>query len=459
MWVLPTLDRPAFLRETLFAAMQAGITTPGIVVVNGSPRDDYADIELPPNWTIEYLPRNLGLCGALNWAFAKFPNEPWYGLIGDDMTPITPGFDVKMLEALKPGGIVSSNDNWQAENGRMTVCMIDGDLMRALGYWMPEGLWHCYSDDFWEMIGNDFQNWTFLRDVVVETRSPFKNDVQQDGTTKIAYMRMAQDKRAFDVWKREQKQPAYARIRAVVDNASTLAVSMGDRRVYIATPCGGNTVESQYLQSFGSMINTFAEFGVSWDLWTTGRESMIARARNIALKNFLDSTATDLLFIDADMGWEPEGPMRLLASGKDCVAVAGPRKQYPVSFCTLLEGPPVKTCPVTGLVEASYVGTGMMLITRACAQAMWDAYPDLAYVDGDSDTEYRALFDTEIREEMGKPRFWSEDYTWCHRYRQIGGKIYVDQSIRMQHVGSHVYAGTLADSMKAKPGTVAQAAE
>lgn len=453
MWVLPTLDRPAFLKETLWHCINTGISTPGIVVVNGSAREMYADIELPPNWQIIFLPRNLGLCGALNWAFEQYPDEPWYGLIGDDMVPKTPGWDTKMLAALMPTGMVSSNDNWQAENGRLTVYMVGGDLLRALGYWMPPGLWHCYSDDFWEAIGNDFKNWTFLKEVLVETVSPHKGDIAQDNTGVIAYSRMSKDKRVFDDWRRTEKHTAYERLHAVVGNGATRAVDLSGCEVLIATPCSGGNVSDRYLQSFRLTLNAFMDFGIKSDLWTTAKESIIPRARNIALKSFLKSTATHILFIDADMGWDAEAVLQLLASGKDFVAVAGPRKQHPISYCSMLAGPPIRKCEDTGLIEAEYVGTGFMMLSRACVQRMWDSYPDLLYRDGDTNDEFRAIFDCEVREE----RYWSEDYTFCHRWREIGGRIWVDPRGRLEHVGNFIYAGKFADSIS-RP-RVAEAAE
>ena len=438
------MDRPAFLAETLWHCIGTGISTPGVVVVNGSPREMYEGVELPPGWRIEFMDRNLGLCGALNWAFENFPNEPWYGLIGDDMVPKTPGWDQLMLSALTPTGMVSSNDNWQAESGRLTVYMVGGDLLRALGYWMPPGLWHCYSDDFWEAIGNHFQNWTFLKDVIVETISPHKGDIAQDPTNVVAYSRMSKDKRVFDEWNRTAKHRAFERLHAVIGSAHTKAVDLSKRSVMIATPCAGGELSARYLQSFRLTMNAFVDFGISSDLWTVSTESLISRARNIAVKTFLQSQCTDLLFIDADMGWEPDAVLNLLGSGKDMVAVAGPRKQHPLSFCALLEGPPVNTCKETGLIRAEYVGTGFMLLTRTCVQKMWDSYPELAYLDGDTNAEFRALFDTSLWEK----RYWSEDYTWCRRWRDIGGEIWVDPRMRLEHVGNFVYAGKFADAFK-----------
>lgn len=446
MWFLPTLDRPAFLKETLWHMIGTGVSTPGVVLVNGSARETYADVDLPPGWTMVFLPRNLGLCGALNWAFEKFPNEPWYGLIGDDMVPKTPGWDARMLERITPTSMVSSNDNWQAESGRLTVYMVGGDILRTLGYWYPPGMWHCYSDDFWEMIGNDFGIWTFLKDVIVETISPFKSDVRQDDTTVVAYSRMGKDRKVFEEWKRVHKHHVYEKLHALIDNGRTRAVDLSTRNVMIATPCAGGDVSSRYLQSYRLTLNMFNDLGVSNDLWTVGTESLISRARNIALKTFLQSQCTDLMFIDADMGWDADAVPMLLASGKDFVAAAGPRKQHPLSFCTLLSGPPVKLCPQTGLIGAEYVGSGFMMLTRRCIEKMWESYPDLHYTDGDQSLSYRALFDTEVRD----GRYWSEDYTFCHRWREIGGEIWVDPRMRIEHVGNYVYAGKFEDAFKAR---------
>jgi len=100
-----------------------------------------------------------------------------------------------------------------------------------------------------------------------------------------------------------------------------------------------------------------------------------------------------------------------------------------------------------GLVTAIYAGTGFLMVTRTAIARMIDAYrrplpghPRLAAADGPERERY-ALFDTMIHPETGE--YLSEDYAFCHRWRAIGGRIWLDTQCRLTHVGSFEFHGNL----------------
>jgi len=97
-------------------------------------------------------------------------------------------------------------------------------------------------------------------------------------------------------------------------------------------------------------------------------------------------------------------------------------------------------------VTGNYAGTGFMMIKRALLERMIEAYPELCYSGIDTyprlkatpATQY-ALFDCMI--EPKTKAYLSEDYAFCWRWRQLGGKIWLDTEGRLTHVGHHEYAG------------------
>ena len=105
----------------------------------------------------------------------------------------------------------------------------------------------------------------------------------------------------------------------------------------------------------------------------------------------------------------------------------------------------------SGLIAAAHVGCGFMRIRRDCLAALIGAYPGLRYVERAQPEGSRglvALFDTSLADGA----FWGEDYTFCDRWRAIGGRVWVDPEIRLKHIGVQEYEGSLLDSLSPKSG-------
>jgi hypothetical protein len=155
--------------------------------------------------------------------------------------------------------------------------------------------------------------------------------------------------------------------------------------------------------------------------------------------------------IDADIGWHPDDVLRLLMTKLDFVGGAGPKKLYPLRFCIYSMDEAGRDMvgefsEATQTLEVTGIGTGFLLISKAVGHRMIQAYPDLAFDPGEGQTEYR-LFDPLI---VGKQRF-SDDFAFCRRWRAIGGNVHVMPSIKLKHVGSHCFEGSLLDQMLAEP--------
>jgi hypothetical protein len=163
------------------------------------------------------------------------------------------------------------------------------------------------------------------------------------------------------------------------------------------------------------------------------------------LAQFCASDATDLIFIDSDIGWEVEGLLRLVSHDVPIVAGLYRRKEETVSYTVQFSDPhAVKRNRETGLIEAIRVGAGFLRLQRSAIERMIAGYPGLRHspprASGETKDRY-ALFDTSL--ENGE--FHGEDYTFCDRWRAIGGKIWADPDIVLRHVGTTTYTGSLRD--------------
>lgn len=160
------------------------------------------------------------------------------------------------------------------------------------------------------------------------------------------------------------------------------------------------------------------------------------RARMLAA--FLDSDATDMVFIDNDVAWPGGSLRRLLNHPVDLVGGIYPQRTEPITFSVRTAEQDVY--PVdsdTGLVEVTGLHGGFMRLTRACAEKMRDAYPDLLVrVNG---RDIPNLF--ERYKVPGTHRKLGEDYAFCQRWLDIGGKVWLDAGFDMAHVGLKAFVG------------------
>jgi len=205
MWILPTRNRQAFCQRFLDACVETKMTSPGILVMDGC---FYRDLRVPPNWQTRAT-EHMELCGVLRKVFEDFPDEPFYGVVADDLVPITPHWDKRLEKAAGTWAISSCNDSWCAPERMAGATCLGGDLLRALGYIVPSGMVHLYVDDLWETIGNGLDCWTVLMDVTVEHRHFGNRKAKHDPTyvRKFNGQQYAQaDRQAFGAWKQTSEK-------------------------------------------------------------------------------------------------------------------------------------------------------------------------------------------------------------------------------------------------------------
>ena len=200
--------------------------------------------------------------------------------------------------------------------------------------------------------------------------------------------------------------------------------------------------------TFSAMIKftiIAAKLGINYSIDTMVNESLIPRGRNnLVAKMLHNQAATHLMFIDVDLGFDPEAILRLLLANQDVVGGVYPMKRIPVRYVINTVPNPVTQ---GDLVEVSTLGTGFMLVKRHVFDKMIAAHPELKYRDNIGiGQQYEpfmyGLFDTMIDKD---DNYLSEDWTFCYLWRLMGGKIFADTGIKLDHTGYHKYEGDLAE--------------
>jgi len=90
-----------------------------------------------------------------------------------------------------------------------------------------------------------------------------------------------------------------------------------------------------------------------------------------------------------------------------------------------------------------------MVIKRSVFKTLEEKFPELwcknDHQNRDFD-DYHAAFDCMI--DPTNRRYLSEDYAFCRRWQQAGGKIYADVNTTLGHVGNLPFSGCLNDRLK-----------
>ncbi len=206
--------------------------------------------------------------------------------------------------------------------------------------------------------------------------------------------------------------------------------------VFIATPCLDGQVSAHYTGALVQTMGLLAARGLRAEIQFEIGNSLIADARNKLVSKFLASGASDLVFIDSDLSWKPEDLVRLLSYPQPFVAGVYQRKSRAKIDFTVKFGASI-SMDEHRLMEVERVGTGFMRLRRDCLEKMIAAYPQLRlkHPGAPEDTNFHGLFDTSIVD----GQFIGEDFTFCDRWRAIGGKVTIDPSIHLAHHGAATY--------------------
>lgn len=164
MIILPSKRRPENLKRFIRLYKETSASLSINVIFDAADAYNYNDVEMPSNWKRISVPFGTSLGDIFNLVFKKYPNEPYYGMVADDVTPETSGWDVIMAEICQPDKIVWGRDELQ--NDKLPVHpFIGGDLIRKLGWWAAPGLKHWYVDNVWKNVADALNCGVYLPQV------------------------------------------------------------------------------------------------------------------------------------------------------------------------------------------------------------------------------------------------------------------------------------------------------
>lgn len=255
--------------------------------------------------------------------------------------------------------------------------------------------------------------------------------------------------------------------RGISPRAPVIQADVSVTGLMIGLPAYGGQLYDSVLLGLLELQREMDRRGIPLAFVVIRNESLIQRARNRVVAEFLAAPQfSHLLFIDADIGFTAAAVLRLLAHDKPLIGGLYRRKMLDrVDFAwNRLPPDQERRNPVTGAISCAAVATGFMLVRRevfariiaASLLPAEDGQPPrspLRYFPGDDggapggwrDFTF-ALFDCWI-DSTGN--YLSEDYAFCRRWRDLGGDVWADPGILLDHCGTATFSADPMQHMEA----------
>ena len=235
--------------------------------------------------------------------------------------------------------------------------------------------------------------------------------------------------------------------------------------LFIATPCYGGQVNVFFMESIINLVMECQKHNINCSFFKIPFESLIPRARNVCASAFIKSKFTHMIFIDSDIQFDASDVIQMINTDVDLIGGSYPTKSINSklfeqnkhssnSYKDILS----KSVNYTSKqfkskvtkenykqLECSLLATGFMLIKQTvfiklietCGESIKYLNDIPAYSTYSINNEIYDFFQSKI---IGK-KYVSEDYGFCKLWESIGGKIYTDLSIRLNHIGTMTYYG------------------
>lgn len=265
------------------------------------------------------------------------------------------------------------------------------------------------------------------------------------------------------------------------------------RKLFLATPMYGGQCAGMFAKSVADLSALCANYGIPFQMYFLFNESLITRARNYCVDEFLRSDSQHLMFIDSDIGFNPQDVIALMslqAQDEKYDIIGGPYPKKCISWEKIKHAvdkgvadndPNVlekfvgdfvfnpkggqQQIPIGEPVEVLEIGTGFMMVSKPAMKKFEESYSQYMYKPDHVRTEHfdgtrEILMAFQAEVDPKTKRYLSEDYWFCQKAQGIGLKTWFCPWMKMQHVGTYIFGGSLADlasigvSATADPGAL-----
>ena len=236
--------------------------------------------------------------------------------------------------------------------------------------------------------------------------------------------------------------------------------------ILIAMPTFRASVSAHTVVSVFALRDEFAALGIPTKFLSLDGSDIVT-ARNILASKFYERTAyTHLLFVDDDMTFEAETVIGMLRADKPVIGTVATKRKLEVDkiYESGARGEPIEAALASavsfvvrhlpegrlevreGLCRVAGIGMALTLIRRDVLRTMAErgaAKPRETREDG---TQVWGFFE-QVQSEDGR-LYLSEDYSFCQRWRDLGGEVWAVADRRIGHVGPFIFEGLYMDLLR-----------
>lgn len=243
--------------------------------------------------------------------------------------------------------------------------------------------------------------------------------------------------------------------------------NLAGKTLFVSIPMYGSMCTGYCMHSCLELQNLCNQLDVHLGFSFQLGESLIPRARNYCVHEFMKTDFTHMLFVDADIQFDPRDVLVMMLVDRDVIGAPYPKKflnwnsikdavvnnpdidvndlsSLGSSFVFNVAGG-VNEINITEPVEVLEVGTGFMLVKREVFTKLDEKYPELKYTPDHPNfaegEKVSAYFDCGIDKETN--RYLSEDYYFNKLWRDIGGKVWYCPWIKTVHYGTFGFCGDI----------------
>ena len=208
-------------------------------------------------------------------------------------------------------------------------------------------------------------------------------------------------------------------------------------KVLIATPAHDGRLDVWYTTSLVNSVRIAQDRGIFLHPVFMSYDALVQRARNDLFRLAVEGEYDHMIFIDADLEWNPMWIMELLGSDKDVVGGTYRKKTDDAEMYT------VKTQNLEakdGLIKVESLGTGFVKLSKKALMALWESSP----VYQNEGREGRMVCDIQIVD----GQLCSEDVVLFKKLGELGFDVWLAPWMTCAHIGTKKFYGNFEDFAK-----------
>lgn len=236
--------------------------------------------------------------------------------------------------------------------------------------------------------------------------------------------------------------------------------------LFIATPCYGGKVNVFFMESIINLIFECKKNNISCSFFQIPFESLIPRARNVCAAAFIKSKFTHMIFIDSDIEFNAVDVIQMINTDVDIIGGSYPTKNLNMHLLkaacseertysnkdlysksvnyTSKKFKEKLTENNNKKIECEYLATGFMLIKKNVFTKIVDECKNIKYTN-DIPAYNKYCINNELydffQSKIINDKYVSEDYGFCKLWESVGGKVYSDLTVKLNHIGNFTYYG------------------